>query len=87
MTDAQLSQGDDGKKSPLGNDEVVQQLVLEHQALDRRLRQLSGLPFLTDQQQFEETALKKKKLAVKDRLHALAGHAPPAGSGGNGLGH
>ena len=47
------------------------ELVSQHQALDERLRQFSTLAYLTDQQQFEESALKKRKLALKDRIEAI----------------
>ena len=39
--------------------------------LDERIRHLSILPILTDQQQFEEISLKKRKLALKDRIEAI----------------
>ena len=71
MTQAQLPHGDDVKDSPLRTDEAIRQLVTEHQALDERIRQLSILPFLTDQQRYEEVSLKKKKLALKDRIEAI----------------
>jgi len=87
MTDAQLSLGDDSQDSRLRANEAFQQLALEHQALDERLRQLSTLPYLTDQQQFEEIALKKKKLAVKDRMHAIVRtHTVPPGTNGGSAG-
>ena len=38
---------------------------------DERIRQLSSLSYLTDQQQFEATSLKKKKLALKDRMQSI----------------
>jgi uncharacterized protein YdcH (DUF465 family) len=71
MTDAQLSLGDDVKEALLRTDETFRQLVSEHQALDERLRNLTGLTFLTDQQRYEEISLKKKKLALKDRMQAM----------------
>jgi len=44
--------------------------VHEHHMLDERVRQLSSLTYLTDQQQLEEAALKKRRLALKDRVAA-----------------
>jgi uncharacterized protein YdcH (DUF465 family) len=78
MTDAQLPHGDDVKDSGLRADDAFYQLVSEHQALDERIRQLSVLPFLTDQQQYESISLKKRKLALKDRIEAIrrGGSAP-----------
>jgi uncharacterized protein YdcH (DUF465 family) len=87
MADAQLSRGDETKFRLLEVSEPFRQLVSEHQALDDRIRQLANLSFLTDQQQYEEASLKKKKLALKDRIAAmvrshgtgLGGLAPSAG--------
>jgi hypothetical protein len=59
------------KDPALRTDEAIRQLVSEHRALDERIRQLSVLPFLTDQQRYEEVSLKKKKLAVKDRIERI----------------
>lgn len=70
MADAQLPVKDDVKAALLRSDEGFRQLVSEHHALDEQIRQLSGLAYLTDQQQYEETALKKRKLALKDRIEA-----------------
>lgn len=70
MADAQLSQ-DDVKAALLNGDAALQQLVSEHHALDEEIRQLSSLSYLSHEQQFIEMALKKKKLALKDRISAL----------------
>ena len=40
-------------------------------SLDEHIQQLASLTYLTDQQQFEEIALKKQKLALKDRIAAI----------------
>jgi uncharacterized protein YdcH (DUF465 family) len=61
----------DVKDSLLRTDQDFRQLVSEHHALDERIRHLSTLAYLTDQQRFEETALKKRKLALKDRIEAI----------------
>lgn len=47
------------------------ELVSQHHALDERLRQYSTFAYLTDEQQFEESSLKKRKLALKDRIEAI----------------
>jgi len=62
---------DDVKAALLRTDEAFRQLVTEHQALDERIRHLGTFPHLTDQQQYEETSLKKQKLALKDRIEAI----------------
>jgi hypothetical protein len=85
MTETQLPQGDDVKDPGLRTNDALSELVSEHQALDARIRQLSVLPFLTDQQHYEEISLKKKKLALKDRIEAIrrdrsnTGFAPLSG--------
>ena len=61
----------DVKAALLQTSEGFRQLVLEHQALDTQLRELSTSTYLTDQQHFEEIALKKKKLALKDRIETI----------------
>jgi uncharacterized protein YdcH (DUF465 family) len=80
MTDAQLPVRNPVKDTLLRTDDGFRQLVQEHQALDERIRQLSSLNYPTDQQRYEEISLKKKKLALKDRIEAIVrGHlqAPP----------
>ena len=62
---------DDVKAALHDGDAVLQQLVSEHHALDEEIRHLSSLTYLSLDQQFTETALKKKKLAIKDRISAL----------------
>ena len=71
MADAQLPMGDDVKAVLLRTDESFRQLVSEHQALDERIHHLSRQSFPTSQEQIEEVALKKKKLAIKDRIESI----------------
>lgn len=69
MTDAQLpNDPTDVKDVLLRTNESFRQLASEHHELDERIQQLARLAYLTDQQQFEEIALKKRKLALKDRM-------------------
>ena len=70
MADAQLPL-DDVKAVLLRTDEHFRQLVSEHHELDERIRRLTAQSYLSDQQQFEEVALKKRKLALKDRIEAV----------------
>ena len=69
MSDTQLRE-DDVKAALLRNDEAFRQMVSEHHELDEKIRHLTTLPYPTPQQQFEEAALKKRKLALKDRIEA-----------------
>lgn len=72
MADTQLPDKTiDAKDALLRTDENFRQLVTEHQRLDERIRQLSSLAHLTDQQQYEESSLKKQKLVLKDRIEAV----------------
>jgi uncharacterized protein YdcH (DUF465 family) len=71
MANAQLSPDDPVRAVLLENHEEFRQLVSEHHQLDERIRQLSSLSYPTNQQQFEEAALKKKKLALKDRMQSI----------------
>lgn len=53
------------------NDEAFRQLVDQHQAYERELEQFQGKPYLNPEEQFREVELKKKKLALKDRMQIL----------------
>ena len=72
MADAQLPDPAGDIKDVLfrTNDEY-KQLVTEHHNLDERIRYFSSYPYLTNQQHYEEAALKKRKLALKDRIEAI----------------
>jgi uncharacterized protein YdcH (DUF465 family) len=59
------------KEVLLSTDETFRRLVSEHQSLDERILSLSSLAFLTEEQQYEESSLKKRKLVLKDRIEAL----------------
>jgi hypothetical protein len=80
MADAQLRLEDDVKVSALRNGQDLQQLVTEHHDLDERIRHLSALSYLTQQQQYEEALLKKRKLALKDRIEAVRRQSGPPAS-------
>ena len=72
MADTQLpDKTTDLKDALLRTDETFRHLVTEHHRLDEHLRQLSTIAHLSDQQQFEESSLKKQKLALKDRIEAI----------------
>jgi len=44
----------------------------QHHEYESRLITLTGKAVLSDEEQVEETTLKKKKLQVKDRMEAIA---------------
>lgn len=46
-------------------------LVQQHQNYEKRLTELGELTYPNDDELLEETTLKKKKLLVKDEIHAI----------------
>ena len=78
MADAQLRLDDDGKAAALRTTDELQRLVAEHHELDEHIHRLSRLSYLTDQQQYEAIQLKKRKLALKDRIQGLLRGHPSA---------
>jgi uncharacterized protein YdcH (DUF465 family) len=64
----------------LENDSQFQQLVDEHQRFERQLAEFTGRPFLTVEEQFRETIIKKKKLALKDQMQMLIQRVRTQGS-------
>jgi hypothetical protein len=53
-------------------DEEYVQLEVEHHEYESRLSELAEKAFLSDDEQVEETTLKKKKLQIKDRMQEIA---------------
>jgi len=56
---------------PLSEEEYARP-ELQHHEYESRLSELAEKAVLTDDEQFEETTLKKKKLRLKDRMEAIA---------------
>ena len=56
----------------LRSDDTYRQLATRHHELDTRLQELSEKHYLTATEQFEEVTLKKRKLALKDQMEAIA---------------
>ena len=48
------------------------QLEAQHHEFESRLNALAAKAVLSDEEQFEETTLKKKKLQIKDRMQELS---------------
>lgn len=46
-------------------------LVHQHQNYEQRLNELAHLTYPNDDEQIEETTLKKKKLLIKDEIYAI----------------
>lgn len=68
------------KESLLEANAEYRQLVNEHQEYESRLSALTEKVVLTEEEQVEETTLKKKKLRLKDRMEAIARQAQSAGA-------
>ena len=59
------------KEQLLAVDPEFRELAREHGRYEERLSELSSLQYPSDEEQLEEVTLKKKKLAVKDQMHAI----------------
>lgn len=55
----------------LQTDAEFHQLVTQHHELEDRLHELTAKPYLSQPEQVEETTLKKRKLALKDRMETI----------------
>jgi uncharacterized protein YdcH (DUF465 family) len=51
--------------------QTFRELVQQHQNYERRLAELASLTYPNDEEVLEESALKKKKLAVKDAIYNM----------------
>ncbi len=65
-------QTQDLKALLLQSNEEFHQLVDQHHELEDRLNQLLSKPHLSEPDLLEEAELKKRKLALKDRMEAIA---------------
>jgi uncharacterized protein YdcH (DUF465 family) len=59
----------------LAQNEEYRRLNAEHHEYESRLNALTEKAVLSDDEQVEETTLKKKKLHIKDRMEAIARQA------------
>jgi uncharacterized protein YdcH (DUF465 family) len=50
---------------------IFKDLLEKHQVFETRLSELSNLAYPSDEEQVEESLLKKKKLAVKDEIYNI----------------
>ena len=57
--------------------EEYRTLATQHSEFAHKLDELEALPHLTDQEQLEETRLKKLKLHLKDQMEAIVSHSRP----------
>lgn len=59
------------KKLLLRENADFRRLHEEHQACEKRLEDLQEKGFLTEEARLEERELKKRKLAIKDRMYVI----------------
>jgi uncharacterized protein YdcH (DUF465 family) len=55
----------------MNTNEEFKRLALQHHSYSQKLEQLSSQHFLTEAEKLEEVQLKKKKLLLKDQMHAM----------------
>ena len=61
----------DLKAELLRTDEEFHQLVAKHHELEDRLHELTSKHYLSEPEQLEEVTLKKRKLALKDKMEDI----------------
>ena len=66
------AEAQDVKHLLLNNNDQYRQLAEQHHQLDHRLHELTDKHCLSDAEQIEEVTLKKRKLALKDRMEEIA---------------
>ena len=64
-------QSQDLKALLLQTDEEFNQLAAQHHELEHRLHQLTLKHYLSEPEHVEEITLKKRKLALKDRMESI----------------
>ncbi|RPI27317.1 MAG: DUF465 domain-containing protein [Acidobacteria bacterium] len=59
------------KEYLISHDQEFRKLAEEHKNFELRLQELHQKPHRNENDQFEETRLKKKKLAIKDQMQLI----------------
>lgn len=67
----ELTNTDGLKEELMMKDPEFRELAREHGRYEARLSELSALAYPNDEEQLEESTLKKKKLAVKDQMQEI----------------
>jgi uncharacterized protein YdcH (DUF465 family) len=62
---------DNLREQLMKEDPAFRNLAIEHKKYEDRLEELTHLSYPSEDEQLEETLLKKKKLAVKDQMHEI----------------
>ena len=66
-----MSTADPIRDELLKSNPTFRELVHQHQDFENRLNELQHLSYPSDDEQLEESTLKKKKLAIKDEIYAI----------------
>jgi len=66
-----LSTPDAVRDELLKHNPAFRDLVQQHQTFEKRLSELAHLSYPNDDEQIEESTLKKKKLQVKDEIYSI----------------
>ena len=66
-----LSTPDAVRDELLKHNPTFRDLVQQHQTFEKRLSELAHLSYPSDDEQLEETTLKKRKLQIKDEIYAM----------------
>jgi len=65
------AEGQEAKLFLLQSHDQYRELAARHHELDDRLHELTERPHLSESEQVEEVTLKKRKLALKDRMEQI----------------
>jgi uncharacterized protein YdcH (DUF465 family) len=66
-----LSTPDAVRDELLKQNPTFRDLIQQHQTFEKRLGELAHLSYPSDDEQLEETTLKKRKLQIKDEIYAM----------------
>jgi len=66
-----MSEYDSMKEEMLETNDEFRRLYEEHQTCERRLDEINQKSFLSQEDEFEQKRLKRHKLTLKDRMHAM----------------
>ncbi|MEO8649716.1 MAG: YdcH family protein [Acidobacteriota bacterium] len=66
-----MSTSDSVRDELIKTNPAFRDLVHQHQNYEERLDELGHLTYPNDDEQIEETTLKKKKLQIKDEIYAI----------------
>src|SRR5437667_3511667 len=67
----EMTKTDSLKEELMSSNPEFRELAREHGRYEQRLSELSALAYPSDEEQLEEVTLKKKKLAIKEKMYAL----------------